>query len=128
MDWLMRLWWNFTLGCILLYKACIEWWANHLPQSKAQEPVIEADRPYRFANDGTPIYGYQPRNSLLDRPMNHALEIIVNKNGKPPQSITSDVIAGAPIGRYIPATDTWQPAPYVKDEFDMTWPRLRETL
>src|SRR6266446_7034422 len=26
-----------------------------------QEPVIVADRPYRFANDGTPIYGYQPR-------------------------------------------------------------------
>ena len=47
-----------------------------------QEPVIEADRPYRFANDGTPTYGYQP------------------------------------IGRYIPATNVWEPAPYVKDEFD----------
>jgi len=47
-----------------------------------QEPVIEADRPYRFANDGTPIYGYQP------------------------------------IGRYIPATNVWEPAPYVKDEYE----------
>src|SRR5258708_11858182 len=46
-----------------------------------QEPAIIAiDRPYRFANDGTPIYGYQPRT---------------------------------PIGRYFPATDFWEPAPYV---------------
>ena|SRR6266568_1970499 len=44
--------------------------------------VIVADRPYRFANDGTPIYGYQP------------------------------------IGRYMPATDTGEPAPYVKDEHE----------
>ncbi len=73
--------------------------------------VIVADRPYRFANDGTPIYGYQPRNPLLDRPMNPALDIIVNKNGKPPQ-------IGSPIGRYYPATDTWEPAPYVKDEYE----------
>ncbi len=53
---------------------------------------------------------------LLNRPLNPALDIVYSKSGKPPQSITSDVVVGASIGRYYPDTDTWEPAPYVKQE------------
>ena len=65
-------------------------------------------RPYRFANDGTPIYGYQ---SYIEP----------NRVLPPPQSISAtftyeEAMAALPIGRYYPDTDTWEPAPYVKQE------------
>jgi hypothetical protein len=33
---------------------------------RKQKAIILADRPYRRANDGTPIYGYQPSEAQLD--------------------------------------------------------------